>query len=348
MPPTSKDASGRRLRAKFNTHIAAGNFYEAHQLCNTLLFRYSNSESYAEAFELITYSANIFIDHSVFHSTFDLLNQYVNLAAKAMEFGSHDRMIELKSILSRLSDHSEERIAVINEAIKKSKTPKLTRGNPVLHLYLAKLYEEEFQLQKARYHYIFSSDPKKCALFCIKLSHAGLQCEVSMFATQAILQYLVIEEIEYAKTFLDFYVQCHPKIENKTPPFDYPLLNFCFYLLVHIPEGKLDNYLRLTSTYETSLKRDKSYAPCLEKIGVKYFGLSVPKQPGGGGLMGLLDSLFENMGGDGGEGEGDEVKAEEDDEFLSADENADELNDLNRASKRIKISEPKIEASDLD
>ncbi|XP_075256097.1 Golgi to ER traffic protein 4 homolog [Convolutriloba macropyga] len=342
MPPTAKDSSGRRLRSKFKTHVEAGNFYEAHQLCNTLLFRYSNSENYPDAFELITYSANIFIDHAVFHSTFDLLNQYVNLASKASEFGNHERMIEFKSILGRLSEQADDRISVINLAVKKSKTQKLPRGNPVLHLYLAKMYEEEFQLQKARYHYIFSSDPKKCALFCIKLSHAGLQTEVSLFAAQAILQYLVIEEVEYAKTFLDFYVQCHPKIQTKNIPFDFPLLNCCYFLLVHIPNGKLDNYLRLTSAYEKSLKRDQSFAPCLEKIGVKYFGLSVPKPSGGGGLMGLLDSLFETMG------DGDADKAGDEDEFLSADENADDSTDLNRDSKRIKISEPKIEASDLD
>ena len=341
MPPTAKGAA-QRLKTKFNTHIESGNFYEAHQLCNTLLFRYTNSENYDEALDLITSSTHVFIDHKIYHSTFDLLNQYVNLLEKSGQFSNNERVMEFKATLSRLSSHEDERLAVINSAIKKSKSPKMTRGNPNLHYHLAKLYEEEFQLQKARYHYIFSNDPKKCALFCIKLSHAGLASEVALFATQAVLQYLVIVEVEYAKTFLEVYIQCHPKIVTKLAPFDYPLLNFCYFLLIHIPEGKIDNYLRLTSTYEKSLKRDKSFAPCLEKIGANYFGLAVPKKTGSGGLMGLLDSLFDNMS------EGD-VKLDNE-EYLSASEDNQEEPDLdsNQDSKRVKMSEPKIEASDLD
>ncbi len=340
MSPASK-FTGRKLRAKFDEQIAARNFYEAHQICNTLLFRFSNSRNFDEALDLIVYSANTFLDHQVFHSSFDLVNSFVNLLERSSKFDEKERLNQFKLLLARLKHDPETRLTVVNSAIKKSKSSQETRGSPSLHLHLAKLYEEEFDLQRARYHYLFSNDSKACALFCIKLSHAGLTSELALFPTQAVLQFLVIDQLKYAEIFLETYIQYHPKVVNKNPPFDLPLLNFCFLLLIAIPSGNIDSYLQLTSTYEKSLKRDTSFAPCLEKIGVKYFGLKLPgRSASGGGLMDILDSLFDVMG----EGaETDTNKGQRDDEQDEGD-----VDGISRDSKRIKISELKMEASDLD
>lgn len=165
---------------------------------------------------------------------------------------------------------------------------------------------------------------------------SGLKNEVDLFVTQFILQLLAIKpalisspsvsgtpvsnspgvktlndlslaldeslplrsaQHSLAVITLKTYTSQHPSIRKNQPPFEFPLINFIWFLVLLLPTGDSSLFRLLTSLYAVSLSRDPEYKSYLTRIGEIYFGIS-PPQPqrrGPGGLFGnLLQSLFQD------------------------------------------------------
>lgn len=95
---------------------------------------------------------------------------------------------------------------------------------------------------------------------------------------------------------LKTYTSKHLSIKKEEPPFQFPLINFIWFLVLLLPTGDSALFKLLTSLYAVSLARDPEYKSYLTRIGEIYFGVSPPPPPrrAPGGIFGnLLQSLFQ-------------------------------------------------------
>lgn len=124
----------------------------------------------------------------------------------------------------------------------------------------------------------------------------GVPSEMDLFIAQVILQQLCLKETTTAAETFATYTKYHPKIASSEPPFITPLLNFCFFLLRAIEtqqnQRKLAVFRTLCDLYRPSLERDPSYEKYLQKIGMIFFGASLPQRPQGEGMGGIFGDLL--------------------------------------------------------
>jgi hypothetical protein len=64
----------------------------------------------------------------------------------------------------------------------------------------------------------------------------GYSSEVDLFITQTVLKLLCLKNDQTANIVFRHYIKIHPNIEKKEPPFQWPLINFIWFLLLAIEE----------------------------------------------------------------------------------------------------------------
>lgn len=120
------------------------------------------------------------------------------------------------------------------------------------------LVEKNYQL--SRYHFIHSCDGELCAEMLIEFH---LSCsyynETDIFIVQSILQFLCLKSKLTANVAFKHYINKHPFIQTTEPPFDWPLLNFTWYLLITIDECKVEAFKALRESYKQGLSRDPTF-----------------------------------------------------------------------------------------
>jgi hypothetical protein len=84
----------------------------------------------------------------------------------------------------------------------------------------------------------------------------GFPSEYDLFLAQSILQYLFLRNIKTALSFYETYLKIHPyaKLTDK----NYPLINFCDFLIQTVKSGNSKTYQTLVKLYKPSLDRDQS------------------------------------------------------------------------------------------
>lgn len=171
-------------------------------------------------------------------------------------------------------------------------------GHPLLHKLIAEIMWSEMNLEQARLHYLLSKDGAGCGQMLIELSqNKGYSSETDLFIVQIIFQQLCLKETITATQTFETYTKFHPKITATEPPFLMPILNFTFFLLKSIENGKqLAVFKSLCELYKPSLDRDPAYEKYLQKIGILFFGAPAPQQASSGGMFGnLISQLFQGL-----------------------------------------------------
>ncbi|KAF5287524.1 hypothetical protein FQA39_LY04152, partial [Lamprigera yunnana] len=154
---------------------------------------------------------------------------------------------------------------------------------------IAQVYWNEKNYTNARHHYIYSKDGLGCAKLLIEFQVTqGYSYEEDLFITQAVLQYLCLQNKVTASQTFNNYTKEHPRIKKTGPPYFLPLLNFIWFLLQAVESQRLPIFTALCEQYEPSIKRDPCYVQYLDKIGQIFFGLKPPPQQRRGGLIGNL------------------------------------------------------------
>jgi len=94
------------------------------------------------------------------------------------------------------------------------------------------------------------------------------------------------------------YTAQHPDFSGLGPPYQKPLLNFLWFLLLVIErKGSLSQFTVLCEKYQPSIERDPVYKEYLDKIGQLFFGL--PPKPSNKGMMGgIIGDLMQSLMGD--------------------------------------------------
>ncbi|EDS36768.1 conserved hypothetical protein [Culex quinquefasciatus] len=289
-----------RVLAKLESSIETGNYYEAHQMYRTLYFRYLSQRKYEELLELLYKGSLTLLNHEQHTSGADLGLLIVDTLEKAAkpEQEAEPWMQKIAMLLSKIPQNVVERETLLVKAVKWSATVcKSQVGHPLMHKLIAQIMWNEDNLAQARHHFLLSKDGSGCGHMLIQLAQTkGVPSEMDLFIAQVILQQLCLKETTTAAETFATYTKYHPKIASSEPPFITPLLNFCFFLLRAIEtqqnQRKLAVFRTLCDLYRPSLERDPSYEKYLQKIGMIFFGASLPQRPQGEGMGGIFGDLL--------------------------------------------------------
>lgn len=282
-----------RVLAKCEACINAGNYYEAHQMFRTVYFRYSGQQKFTEAADLLYRGALILMQHNQHSSGADLSLLYLDVLSKSKSTVTDTNIGQIGCLFEKMDRECPERYPFLTKAINwSSKVNKLhKRGHPDLHQRFGLIFKQERNYPQARYHYIHSSDGEGCAQLLVEFHTSyGFSSEVDMFITQAVLQYLCLQNKTTASLCFELYTQKHPAID-KGPPFGLPLLNFIWLLLIALEGGKLAVFTVLCEKYQVSINRDPNYREYLDQIGQLFFGVPPPQKA----PQGLFGNLLQNV-----------------------------------------------------
>jgi len=264
-------------------------------MTKTLYHRYKAQKNYSDAENLLYESILTLLQHDQQESGFELARLLISLF-KESECSVTDEKIEKISNIIQTSCYSSDcRKDFIQDAL--NWTVKSNRyGHPGIHLVCALKFWEEKEYEGARQHFIHTSDGTQCAAFLIEYHIvSGFPGEIDLFVTQAVLQYLCLQNVLTANTMFTGYTSKHPGIQRKSHPYKQPLLNFIAFLLIIIEKGNIDQYTILCEQYQPSIHRDPTYPMYLDKIGQIFFGLTPPKKEKSGfeGMIGdFMESIF--------------------------------------------------------
>ncbi|CAG5125253.1 unnamed protein product [Candidula unifasciata] len=282
-----------RVLAKCEACIKAGNFYEAHQMFRTVYFRYSGQQKYDEAADLLYRGALILLQHKQYSSGADLSLLLLDVLSKSQTPVTSDTLNQITHLFEKMDPECPERYPYLTKAINWSKkiNKEHKRGHPDLHQRFGVIFWHERNYPQARYHYIHSTDGEGCARMLLEFhTTQGYPSEVDLFITQAVLQYLCLQNKATASVCFEVYTQRHPGIDTG-PPFSLPLLNFIWLLLIALEGGKLPVFTVLCEKYQVSINRDPNYKEYLDQIGQMFFGVPPPQKT----PQGIFGSLLQNV-----------------------------------------------------
>lgn len=302
---TTSKAKLEKIQQKFKNSVDNGKFYEASQMSKTLFYRYKSLKQYDVAETILYESILTLLQHEQIESAFELARLLVSLYRESKQKITSEPVDKLMKIIS-CSKPSQTRKDFIQESLNWT-VPQHKHGHPNIHLTVAKKYWEEKNYQCARQHFIYTSEGSQCAAFLIEYHVvAGFPGEIDLFVTQAVLQYLCLQNILTANTIFTGYTLKHPGIQRKTRPYKQPLLNFIAFLLLIVENGSLEQYTILCEQYQLSINRDPTYPLYLDKIGQLFFGLPPPKKDKSG-IQGMIGDLMDSLLGGGNTSEAPDI-----------------------------------------
>lgn len=284
-----------RIHQKFRKSVENGNFYEASQMTKTLYHRYKAQKNYSDAEILLYENILTLLKHDQQESAFDLARLLITLYKEsevAITDTNIDKIVNIVKASANAPTCRKDFIQdALNWTVKSNK-----HGHPKIHFVCALKFWEEKDYESARQHFIHTSDGTQCASFLIEYHIvSGFPGEIDLFVTQAVLQFLCLQNTLTANNTFVGYTSKHPGIQRKNHPFKQPLLNFIAFLLIIIEKGNIDQYTILCEQYQPSIHRDPTYPMYLDKIGQIFFGLPPPKKEKSGieGMIGdFMESIF--------------------------------------------------------
>lgn len=262
----------------------------------TLYFRYTSQRKYDELLSFLFEGASKFLDLGQRPEASDLAILLVGTLDKVQDVDELGWTQKMCTIIRRIGPDVVERETLLANAVKWAGTKQTAKTR--MHHTVAGILWDEGNMELAKHHYLMSAaDGKELAKMLIQLSEKGFAREVDLFIVHTVLQQLCLKQKEVAGETFGTYTKYHPSIANTEPPFNLPLLNFVFFLLKAIDQGRLAVFKALCELYKPSIERDPAYDKYLSKIGVIFFNApQVREASGPGGIFGdLISQLFQGL-----------------------------------------------------
>ncbi|EDO17446.1 hypothetical protein Kpol_1037p43 [Vanderwaltozyma polyspora DSM 70294] len=277
---------------RFESRIAAGDYYEAHQTLRTIANRYVRSKSYPDAIDLISQGSLSFLKVKQGGSGTDLifyLLEVYDIAEVQVDDVSVSRLVQLLVNVDVNEPNLKDVIVAMNNWSVKFSDYKF--GDPYLHNVIgSKLLERgEYVYEAERYLLLGTEDSvdKYIELIWNWFNQDGDLQEVGSFFSRLILNYLFISNIAFAYKAKDVFLQSfvdkyQPKVQNiekngfKMFQFEeYPELNFLQLLLLTCQTKNKDLFINLKTYYQEPAKK---FNKEMEFLGQEYFGIIAPRQ----------------------------------------------------------------------
>ncbi|SMN22980.1 similar to Saccharomyces cerevisiae YOR164C GET4 Protein with a role in insertion of tail-anchored proteins into the ER membrane [Maudiozyma saulgeensis] len=294
---------------RFESKIAAGDYYEAHQTLRTIANRYVRARTYELAIELVSQGATSLLKAKQGGSGTDLIFYLLEIYDQAevtVDEGSTGRLIQLLVLIEPTEPNMKDVITGMNNWSIKFSDFKF--GDPYLHNVIAlKLFEGEHIYEAERYFMLGTHDSvgKYIELvwnWFVQAVDEEIQKGINTpqltlvgdFFSRLIFNYLFISNIKFAneakEKFLKQYVEEYPDLEyeiiSKRIPgqdedFKLVLFKDCYelnFLQLLILTCQTKNKALFQSLNEHYKELKIKFAPQLEFLGQEYFGIQAQRQ----------------------------------------------------------------------
>jgi hypothetical protein len=294
-----------KVKVQMDEKIAAGRFYEAQQLYQSLFNRHSARGQHAEAAALMETGATQLLEQKQGNAGGELAQLLIQAYKKMGQRASTAAVATVRKIFAAFpqgagTDGATAQRDFIKQAIAWSiELPpqdeagfddvELTSGHPLLHADCASMFltinaeRKEPDYAKATRHLLRANDVAAHSAVLFQWSHLhGFAGERDLFIARVVMQYIALQNLRGANAiFLDFL----QRWKNAEEELQSPLINFLRLLLACMERDALPLFEMLRQRYKTELQRDEDeFAKLLDTIGNVYFGIPLPKD--------MLSELF--------------------------------------------------------
>lgn len=286
---TSTNPNLSKTIDRFNSKIASGDYYEAHQTLRTIANRYVRGGKWYEATNLIFHAAESFLKAKKGSAGIDLifyLLEVYDLAKIKVEESTISKLVQLLVLVDSKEPNLKDVITGMNNwSIKYGS---YNFGDPYLHSIIgAKLMKGGYIYECERYLVLGTHDSMKQYLELIWnwFEQSNDVNSVGDFFSRLIFNYLFIFNLQYAfecregflSKFIDKYQPKHEVLNKNNFEMiyfpDFIELNFLQLLLIICQTKNKDLFNNLKAQYQFENK----FSQELEFIGQEYFGITIQK-----------------------------------------------------------------------
>lgn len=262
----------------------------------TIYFRCLTNRNYSEALDYLYAGADFLLTNHQWESGAELARLVLEVYVKGKLDLTKTHLNHLCDLLRKMPP-GDDRASFIQKAVDVLANHKgLLCG---FNEQLARVLWSEGSLTEARFRIMLSYNGHAVGSFLIALHQRyGLRSEVDLFITQAVLQFLCMQQMSVAVLTFYTYTRGHPKLEPGPPFTRFPLLNFLWFLMLAIEKKcSVSVFDVLCDKYSFQLQRDSTYLSYLQRIGQLYFGVKLPDKDSNllSNIMKLFNRLDDNL-----------------------------------------------------
>jgi hypothetical protein len=191
--PIKSTRGAASVAEKLEERLKQGDYYGALQMYKTLYSRYNAAGDHVKAIELAHTAAVQLANHGQYTASREMgclmLDLYI---AHAMPVNDSTNKARVRSIADSFAHACDkEEAEFLKSAVKWSKTHgSRVRGDPELHLWLARVYSSMKDFTNANNHYLHAEAPKELSAMLVTHAASGYASEADLFVARTVLQYV--------------------------------------------------------------------------------------------------------------------------------------------------------------
>ncbi|KAH9943690.1 hypothetical protein B0H21DRAFT_748103 [Amylocystis lapponica] len=206
MAPASAASSSRALNAILPL-IASGQAYEAHQKARTFASRYSKSQQFDTAIDVLFQSAKELLKAGQQGSGTDLASFLLDVYENKGEQVNEESRGRITQLIALTGPSGAWRKTTVDKAIAWSKHGPCPAGDPDLHHYVGELFYKEGAFEAAEPHLLAAGKRDSARLLAqMFVEWAGPDHTAGAFAIRGTIPYLQNGNILAARTFITQFV----------------------------------------------------------------------------------------------------------------------------------------------
>jgi hypothetical protein len=208
-----------RLEQRVRDALAKHSLYEAEQLANTLNARLVASQQLDRAQSLLGAFALDFASAGAMTPACKLGLLLVQGWKKHSVPCTEERIAVVLSILRVCSDEAKTSKTNLGREALQWSSKSRSRGHPLLHLELARMFARVGEFESAQNHFLFAEVPEEHAKMLVEWAGQGFRGEADLFVVRCVLQYLALENLKSANIVFRHFSAAYETLDS-------PLINF--------------------------------------------------------------------------------------------------------------------------
>ncbi|KAI9024084.1 hypothetical protein DFJ74DRAFT_705812 [Hyaloraphidium curvatum] len=281
-----------RVLSKLQQSVEGGNYYEAHQMYNSLAQRYIKQGKYKEVLGLLQSGALNLLKHQQYGSATDLCRRILEVYEAAGTEVNDASIGPLVELFDSFDLQSSFAIEFVRDALRwSSKNGAHATGDPYLQHVFGMRYFKAKDYYQAESHFAVGTIDSAKALgwMAFQWSEEGYPADKGYFIARGVMLYLARRRIACAETALSTFLHA---IEVD-PDTKLPLAPISF---ASSSRNAPDLFLDLRNQYRNLIDQDRFLSVLMDRIGLVFFRIG---QQAPNVLQGLMSSLFGGAGAPG-------------------------------------------------
>ncbi|KAJ3118764.1 hypothetical protein HK098_005846 [Nowakowskiella sp. JEL0407] len=304
-------AATDKVLVKLSDSVAAGNYYEAHQMYHSVCQRYMKQKKVSEALNLLQSGAKNLLKCGQAGSAADLFQRIIDIYVSSDIPVSDASISRLMDIFDEFPSEDPNCKSLIRNMIKWStKYTDFPSGDPLLHHLIGlKFYrDQEYYLSESHFIHGTLESAKASGHMAFEWGSQINDVDIGYFLTRMVLMLLCLKKVHYAFVAIESFVKDLKSTSTSVTsmlPFNTDgnssfelqifeksrLTNFCQYLIVCVQRASSVGFFQqIRSEFGKDLVFDPFLVEMVEKFGEIYYDLGVKRQPNV--MQEMLKSLF--------------------------------------------------------